>query len=721
MKSSRIAEIEKCTINNNKYRTKPHFIEDYNHAALNIYSQCELWEKIARSMAYAIVNQDIFIDEKDTIGGRVFQGYGSNITNYNPENPLTYHDEADRAFFEKVSDAKELREYQLISGCSEGHITWNFDLILKHGAQGFKKLYENALCNAKDDEAQQFYKGVIILLDAMLEFNDRYVDAYKKAGMLDVAERMSRVPRHPAESFREAVQAFYMQHIVVMLENPRGGNGPGRLDYYLWPYLEKDIENGICTLSEAREIIDELFLRFEERLYPRDGWVEAIVVGGTKPDGSSAVNPLTYIMVESVMELDLTHPSVYVRLPENPPEDLVILCAEYMMSGNNRAQILNDKAIIESITNQNIPFEDAVHYACGGCMEVHLQGMTSDYLYCGYQNVPKMLELMITGGECLVTGKKVNAFKAQKSLEAYDDFESFYSDFIEEATRIVNINMLGEDIHSEYSQTARPAYLISSMLDNCLERGRNMHQGGVKYHEYGITPIGMPDTADALYAIKKAVFEDKICTAKELISALKADYKGFEELQKKLKSIPKYGTDNDSPDEMASRLMNDFSDMYLNYTTRWGGSAKPVILTFTYAPRVAEIIGATADGFNAHKLIAHAVTPNSASMKEGLTCAINSCTKMPFEKFSGGASSMWDFDSAWANEKLIASIIKTFIKNGGQIFQGNTTSLTDLLNAKKKPEDYHHVIVRVGGYSARFVSLSEDLQDEIIQRMRHSA
>jgi formate C-acetyltransferase len=136
------------------------------------------------------------------------------------------------------------------------------------------------------------------------------------------------------------------------------------------------------------------------------------------------------------------------------------------------------------------------------------------------------------------------------------------------------------------------------------------------------------------------VFEDKICTADELIAALKANFVGCERLQARLKALPKYGMDNDDADALAKRVMGDFADMYSSFTTRWGGKGKAIILTFVYSPQVAARIGATADGRNAHSGISHGVTPHSASMKEGVTAAINSCCKMPFEKFTGGASSM---------------------------------------------------------------------------------
>lgn len=720
MKSPRITELEKASMQRGTSGIKSHFREDYHTAGRTLYADCERWEKAARSMAYAIENMEVYVYPEDRIGGRVY---------CNDEIPVTQEDpdfDCDKAAYlallKEYPEARELMDNQLITGdrSAKGHITWFFDRILTLGVTGLRARYEEALAYAKDKEAEEFYQGVLILLDAMQNFNDKHIAAYEKIGNAELAQRMQKVPRYPAETFLEAVQAFFMQHIVVMKENPFGGNGPGRLDYYLWPYLEKDLQAGRCTLEEAREIIDELFLRIDERLVGLDAWTEAIVVGGTYPNGSSAVNPLTYIMVESIMDLDILHPSIYIRLPENPPEELINLSARYMMAGRNRAQILYDPAIIDALVKRGTFYRDAVEYACGGCMEVGVQGMTSDFLYIGFHNAAKMLELMITGGICLKTGKKIASFHAEKGLVGYDDFESFYQDFIAEANRLTRINLRKQDIYSEFAQKARPSYLISSMIDDCLERGRNMHAGGARYHDYGGTHLALPNVADGLYTIKAAVFDQKICTAEELVEALKANYKGYELLQAKLSSLPKYGIDHDEADAMAARVAGDFADMYLNYRTRWGGKGKPVILTFVYSPLAASILGATADGRNIGKGIAHGLTPHSVSMTKGITSAIKSCGKIPFDKFAGGASTMWDFDSSWASEPVIEALIRSFIQQGGQIFQGNTTPLEELLKAKEHPEEYPQLIVRVGGYSARFVTISEELQDEIISRMRHT-
>jgi len=259
------------------------------------------------------------------------------------------------------------------------------------------------------------------------------------------------------------------------------------------------------------------------------------------------------------------------------------------------------------------------------------------------------------------------------------------------------------------------------MVDDCLARGRNMHGGGARYHDYGSSIIGIPNAGDSLMAIKKAVYDDKLCTASELLQALKANFEGYEALRSKLLSIPKYGQENEEADAITARLVTDISRIHSSYVNRFGGNGKVVLLTFRWAPTVGAILGASPDGRKAGVPVAHSVTPQSSSMTKGITAAMNSCASLPFELFNGGASTMWDLDPNMATPTVTESLITTFFDMGGQIFQGNMTDVEELKKAVENPDQYRHLIVRVGGYSARFVTLEKCLQEEIIQRLRHSS
>lgn len=694
-----------------------HFMYDYHQAILGVYAHLPKWEKLARAMHYAIVNQEVYIESDDRLIGRVYHLNQKPVEVYAAE--ADYMTGPMNKVLQRFEGYDEMGDYQLFSKwAGSGHIAWLWDRILKLGVSGMRQMYSDALEGAKDKKAAEFYGGVLILLDAMTQWNNKHIMRLEEMGMMEMAELCKRVPEYPATTFHEAVQAYFMQHIIVMSENPFGGNSPGRMDYYLWPYLERELEAGTCTLERARELIDELFLRLDERIHTADGWGETITLGGTHPDGTSAINPLSYIMVESIMDLNITHPLVYIRLPEKAPEAFVALCANYLKNGNNRAQVLGDQGIVKALVQADVPYKDAIEYVCGGCMEVSPMGMSSDYIFNGFHNIPKFVELAITGGKCLKTGKQLESVRF-KGLVHYKDFDSFYKDFEEEFQRIFHIFFKTQDIFSEEAEVSRPSYLLSSMIDDCLSRGRNMHGGGARYHTYGSAPIGIPNAADALFAVKKAVFEEGFCSAEELIHILEANFDGYEALRLRLKALPKYGEQNEEADEMARRLILSVHQVYNSYSNRWGGSATPVVLTFVWAPVVGGILGASADGNYAGKPVAHGLTPQSCAMTKGITTAIGSVLAMPMEVFGGGASTMWDFDPSWANEALLGQILKTFIEGGGQIFQGNVVDVNELIEAQKRPDDYRHLIVRVGGYSARFVTLDQAVQEDIILRYRH--
>ena len=692
---------------------------DLHYAAVNLFMDLPKWEKQARSMAYAITCQEIFIEPYDKIIGRVYYRNEKRPEEYSPD--FDFNTRPRQNAQKNLPEYAELAEKHLVTYGAPGHVAWDWNSLLRRGTEGLRKRCEDGLMrHSGDEKSEQFYSGVIILLDALDAWSEKHADRLEKMGKSEEAKICRRVPRYPARSFREAIQSFFMQFITVMKENPYGGNSPGRLDYYLWPFLEEDLKKGVINLEEAEELVEELFIRIDERLFYNDKWVESVVLGGSHPNGTSAVNPLSYMMIRVFMRLDITHPHVYVRIPKNPPEDFVRLCADYVANGGNRAQLLSDETVIKALVNNGVSETDAVDYFCGGCMEVGIQGRTSDFLFTGYQNIPKLLELCMTGGYCLTEKKQLTYFKA-RPLTEFESFEEFYTSFIEKAEYVLTENLKYQDALSEYVEHMRPSYLLSSMIDDCLTKGRNMHGGGARYHDYGSSLVGIPNAADSLIAVKKAVFDEKICTAGELIEALKANFEGYEMLRLRLRALPKYGQDVPEADAIAARLSRDLCLPYSSYVNRFGGNGKAVLLTFIWAPEAGQMLGATPDGRKAGIPIAHSVTPQSSSMTKGVTAAINSCTALPFEVFSGGASAMWDLDPSIASPEIIQSLFTTFFEQGGHIFQGNVTDIEELKRAQADPENHGHVIVRVGGYSSRFVSLPRVLQDEVINRLRHRA
>lgn len=714
--------------------------DNWTRAFFDMYREEPLARRQALSFAYALRNEPVVLLDGAMLVGQIYQaveGSGSPDMGGAALDPRWNEFDAQKTHVDRIRQeipelvAVEGDERSWISpiGCAPGHVGWRWDWIVKDGATGLLERIDGAWEKA-DERGRAVLEGMRISLEALLEWSDLHVEALErkletaagkgKAALQRQVDACKRVPRFGARDFREALQSFHISYTATLFENPHGGNGPGRLDYHLWPYLERDLAAARETLESARELIDELFIRFHERLmHENDGWVEAIVVAGSDAQGASAANPLSTIMVESIAGLGITHPSVYIRLSERPPESLLDLAARDLAEGGNRAQILSDPAIVRALTRRGIPEEDARMYMCGGCMEVSPQGMNGDLLFTSFFNTGKVLELALTGGVCLNTGRRQSTH-LKKSLADYVSFEELYAAFARELDRILTLTFRRIDIAAEKFARLRPRFLLSSQVADCIERGRVINDGGARYEDRGVTPLGLPNLGDALFAVKRAVFEEKFVTGSELLAALKANLQGCEPLRRRLAALPKYGQGRPEADAMVNRVVGTVCDVFDSFTNRLGGRIKPVIMTFVLAPVAGAALGAAPDGRRAGAPIAQGLAPQSSSMTEGITAAILSATSLDWTRFSGGATSMWDLDSHFATVENIKSLLQAFLNRGGQIYHGNTTDAEELRQALEDPERHAHLMVRVGGYSARFVTLSPELQREIIGRYRHS-
>ena len=696
-----------------------------NKAFFELHSRKPFWERYARSLAYAIENEPVSLFDDEQIVGMLYQAPSDQGLDLE-ENKKRW---AEYCPWHRMHQrqAREIDPF-VGGGGAPGHIGWRWDIILEKGIDELIREIRALLANAQDAKAKRLYKGALILWRSVLKWNDRHVAALKeKASRVQGEEReriarlieiCTRVPREPARTFHEAVQAFHFQHLVVMFENPYGGNGPGRVDYFLWPYLERDLATGRTTMEQAKDLVDELWIRFEERIQHRDGWVESAAVGGLHPDGSSSVNPLSHMMIDSFAALDQTHPAMYPRVGHNTPEPFVDLCVNYLLHGKNRAQIYNDDVCVRAIVQSGTPPEDARMYMPGGCMEISVQGMNCDLNWSRTHNVAKTLELVLNGGVDMLTGNKL--IPHDRRLADYTDFEDLYAAFETELGREYEEMVKGLDIASECYAKYRPCYLLSSLMNDCLARGREQQDGGARYHEYGFAPLAISTAADSLNGIKRAVFEEKFVTAAVLIEALRADFKGHEQLQARLRNLPKYGAEDPEADALADRVLKSVCTLATAPRARFGGQLKPMVFNFVWTPGTSAQLAARGDGSNAGDRIAHGMTPQPSAMKNGLTAAINSCTSLSFDCVSGGATTMWDMDEQWISFDLMKSVLTTFLKQGGMIFQGNTTSVKELEEAMRSPEKYPNLIVRVGGFSAHFVALDPTLQREIVTRYRHA-
>lgn len=713
------------------------------HAFFELYADLPLAERQARSLAYALVNEPVRVYPDELIHG-IYYGIDDPQAWVADDrwSPFSVTPNAEARVAAEVPEmaalANEWPEVAPQSGkgsflispwVAPGHIGWNWHEILACGVRGLMARHEEALARTEDPAAREYYQCVLILLEAVIEWNRRHVaaleellaettDEAQRSGLERSLEVMRQVPEHPARNFHEALQSFYFQWLCVMYEVPYGGNSPGRMDYFLWPYLKPELESGALSYDEAAELLAELYIKFDERVRYVDGSVHTAVVGGSAPDGSDAVNPLSHMMLDVFEQLDVSHPAVYVRVSRANPPEWLRRCAQYMVRSGNRGQVLADEPIIEAMTRDgHMTREDAAMFMCGGCMELSPHGMNSDLLWTFLYNLPKELELLVTGGECLVTGQ--DRLKVPGPLGSFATFEDLWEAFAAQVRSTLNAKFRCLDIYSQEMAHWRPAFLQSSMVADCLERGRCHQDGGARYADYGASPVGLQNVADALTAIKLAVYDEGFCTADELLAALRADFVGHEALHARLLALPKFGQGNAEADAMMQRVLALVCGAFGDYVTLHGGRAKPMLFTFLWAAEMGRSLGASADGRRCGQPIGHGMTPQSLAMTGGLTTCMASVASLPVELVSGGATSMWDMDSEWINEDLMEALLRTYMDRGGHIFQGNTTSLAELERALEDPSAFPGLFVRVGGFSARFMLLGRDVQEEIVRRHRH--
>ncbi len=685
------------------------------HAFFDLYPDLPLLERQARSLAYALAEEPLVFDPDETIAGQIWQacpGAGDVFINGSTDPRWRDWSVVGVAPLWVAERAPECPECERGVGAFPGHIGWDWRLVLDLGFAGLRERFEEAAQAAEDAEAREFHTAVTIALDGAIAFARRIAEGASP----ELRERCERVPLLPARDFREAIQAFWTQHLAVMFENPYGGNGPGLMDRFLWPWLERDLDRGALDLDEAREIITELFIKLDERIARHDGWVEAICVGGRTADGDGAENPLSRILVETIMSLEQTHPSVYIRLRDDAPDDFAALAADYLREGGCRAQIHGDDPIIASLVGGGIAHADACEWMAGGCMEESPQGRSADFVFTYVHNLVSTFEAVLHGGTPPLQERCIAP--VETDLTDYASFEDFFAAFRLETDRALRLLLRRLDVWVEAYARYRPALLISSMVHDCLERGKPLSAGGARYQDYSGSVVGIPNVADSLLAIERAVYREGFVTPDELLQALRDNFEGHEPLRRRLLRLPRFGQDNAEADAMAQRVLDCYLRPCEQHVTAFGGRVRPIVLGFVWVAQMGATTGATPDGRRAGEPLAHGLSPQCGSADRGLSAAIRSATRLELSRLSGGAAMMFDLDPAWAKREVVEATLRTFTALGGQIFQGNVLDTEQLERALAEPELHRDLIVRVGGYSARFVTLSPVTQQEILNRRR---
>ena len=621
---------------------------------------------------------------------------------------------------------------------AQGHICPNVEKWLQKGVSGLLQDAQNHYENA-DKDKKNFYQAIIIVMKAVQDFMLRYhdlliatakTDEKNRTSLIKVADICKNISQRPPQTFHEAVQATWFLFVILHMESNASSFSPGRLDKILYPYYIKDIENNILTKDEALEIIECLWLKFNEIVYLRNQHSAKyfagfpigfnIAVGGVDEQGNDFSNDLSELFLSAQEDLGLPQPNLSVRLHEKTNDKLLKHAIRVVAKGSGMPQFFNDKAIIKEMENLGVTHQDAMNYAIVGCVELTTQGNNLGWSDAAMFNMNKVLELTLNHGRCLLTDKQMAPdFGSLSTYKTFADLEIALEQtmnyFVE---KMIPCCEAVEKGHIAILPTA----FLSSVIDDCMEKGIDVTKGGAKYNLSGIQFIQVANLADSLAAIKQLVFDEQKVSAKVLEEALKNNFANQEILrQKLLNHVPKYGNDIAWVDELGVKWARKFRAKLREFTNYRGGAYHMGMYTVSAHVPMGENLGASADGRLSQTPLADGgMSAVYGRDLNGPTAVLKSVSRLDNNlTTNGGLLNMKflpEFFQTQTGIDKFANFLRTFVDLEIPHIQFNVVRREDLLKAQKNPEQYSSLTVRVAGYTAYFTELAGELQNEIIAR-----
>lgn len=623
---------------------------------------------------------------------------------------------------------------------AQGHICPDTKKWLAKGPAGLLREVLEKL-ESCDEDKRDFYESLKISLEGAIIFIGRYEklagelaetesDEKQRREYQDIAAVCGHIKENPPVSFREAVQLTWFLYVILQMESNASSFSPGRMDQYLYPFYKKDADANGLTLDNALELIECLWLKFNQLVYLRSSSSAKyfagfpigfnVAIGGQLGLGEDASNELSYLFLHSQEQLGLSQPNLSARLYDGSPEEFVDKCATVIGKGSGMPQIFNDDAVIPALIEKGIEEKDAINYAIVGCVELTTHGNSLGWSDAAMFNLVKALELTLNDGVCMMTGKKLGA--AVGTLEDFDTFEQLEEAYHNQIEffyeRMIRCCEIVERLHGEIL----PSAFLSSVIDNCIENGIDVTQGGAYYNLSGIQAIQPANVADSLAAIKKLVYDEKRISKGELLDALRHNFEGQEALRLTLLNhAPKYGNDVEWVDEIGNKWIKVFADRLKDFTNIRGGIYHAGLYTVSAHVPMGANVAATSDGRKSGTALADggmsAVYGRDVS---GPTALLNSVSRIDSMMGSNGTLLNMKFSpDVFKNEeskKKFIALLRQFVKLKIIHVQFNVVTKEELIAAQKNPEEYKSMTIRVAGYTAYFTELAADLQTEIIAR-----
>lgn len=630
-----------------------------------------------------------------------------------------------------------------------GEVTPDYEGVLfKKGFGGIirdaqERLSQLDAADPEDAEKREFYESVIWTSKGIIRYANRYADEAermaetegdpRRAEELRVIARICRVvPENPPAGFYEAIQFLWFTQVGgILSENPLALN-PGRFDQYMNPYYEADLAKGCITEEGAQELIEALWLKYSEWVWTISAntadyfagynQFQNLTVGGKKRDGRDGSNPVTFMALKATEEAKTHQPGLSVRVHADCPGEFLDAVTHLVSKGTGFPAIHSDSVGYQMLLNAGYEPEDARDWNNCGCVVPHNR-KTGEWTAAVNVNFGSALEYALNRGVSLMTGQKMGLDeKPAADFASYEEVKTaFFRQFDNLCRHAVILTVEAQRLHRD--RVPRP--FLSSCIEHCMECGKDLSRGGAQYNIGPVvTGIGLAVVSNSLAAVKKLVFEDKICDMDTLLKALRANWEGYDDLRSRVQECPKYGNDDDYADDIAIEVANHFYDEVHQYKDIFGSPFLTAFMGISNYIPMGRVLGATPDGRKNGDPSSEGVSPYVGSDRSTPLAAMRSTAKLNQEIHSGGTLLNLRLNPELVTTKRgqanLGAMIQSLFSLGAFHVQFNCISSELLRKAQAQPENYRDLLVRVAGYSTQFVNLSRSMQDAIIARTEHA-
>ena len=588
-----------------------------------------------------------------------------------------------------------------------GHSNPDYEMLLRVGTKGIRKKIE--LFRQVHTDRQDFYDSLVLTVEAFEEVAEKYrLEAIKRLEtaendekdlLIKLRDAFSNIPYNKPRNFFEACQFFWLSFSLFDIDSP------GLFDYALGAYYT-DSEEDYFYLGKLWELF-------------RKTRTWNLCVGRSDEFGNDHTNKLTYAVLRLAREKKYNTPNITMRVNENTPRDLWELALDTLSTGIGMPAIYNDKSVCTALEAIGIPPSDSHLYCMNGCNQIDIFGKSHMGLEDGEINVAKALEFALFRGVCQFSHEKLGLDTGnQEDLTSFDDFMNAYK---KQAEYLIDyITETSNKAQKIFAENA-PNPWKSIMVQGCIEKGLDYKNKGPVYGHGQILTEGLPDTADSLAAIKHFIYDEKKYSLAELISALKCNFEGYDDLYRDFSKYHKFGNDIEDVDSIYAEITDHLYRYAQTKETFRGGVFGMGCSTFNRAADYGYHLGALPNGKKKNsRLLADSIGATPGNDVNGPTALLKSVMKgNQYLATSGNVLQMKFSKTQFCSEegrKAFTAITKTYFRNGGQTLQINVLSREDLINAQKDPDGYKNLIVRVGGFSEYFTRLSESLQENVIRR-----